>query len=122
MESERSLSEYPEYLSSHGKEQAVQSVRPADGARPAGFVLSKFACAGTKVRGGGDPVAPGSGKSMWGDSSDDEKQNEQLQASSGYLQAVTKGSQVNKESGQIAAMDWAGGDHAAFNRIDRWAT
>ena len=52
----------------------------------------------------------------------DEDQDEQLQASSGYLQAVTKGSQVNKESGQIAAMDWAGGDHAAFNRIDRWAT
>ena len=54
---------------SHDKEQAVQPVRPANGAWPAGFVLSKFACAGTKVRGGGDPVVSGSGKSRWGDSS-----------------------------------------------------
>ena len=112
-------------MSDHGSSppqvgQAELSVRPDDGAGLGGPANSDFACAGTKVRGGGDPVVSAQGKRLWCNMVEEEEQGGQLQKGSGTLQALhaaTMGDKVYEGSGQRTVETFTSGYHAATGRI-----
>ena len=103
----------PAHGSSHHPEPAVLPVGLRVGARLDGPVTSYFACAATKVRGGGELPVRSRG---WGSDSEDEEQDDQHQAGFGYLQAhhaATRGDQAYKESGPKIVASYTSDYHAS---------